>query len=99
MNLYNLSSCGQSRCDLEQVVGNDAPPNPAFEAIFAVVEAPIQAIGAFEDTDPSFDAMMVTTTTPEPTLSFMLFSLSRAMPGLGKDNSPDTHFLGLYLII
>ena len=71
-------------------MGNDAPSDPAFEAILTVVEAAIQSIDTFEDTDPAFDTMVITTPSSEPALSFMRYSLSRAMSRFGKDDPPDT---------
>jgi hypothetical protein len=80
-------------------VGDNAPPDPPFKAIFTVVETPIQPIATFQDADPPFDAMVVTSPSLEPTLPFMLCSLSRPIARFGKDDPSDAHLFCPSLVV
>ncbi len=70
-----------------QVVGDNAPANPAFESLLTMVSAAIEPVLAFDDADPTFDAGMESTATSEPALSFVLAASLRFTPGLGKNDA------------
>ena len=54
-----FSICGQCGSDDVQVVGDDAPADPSFEAFLAVVATAIQSMSSFRDTDPTFHTIVV----------------------------------------
>ena len=72
LNINNLSICGQHRSNDDQVVGNDTPADPPFEAFLAVVSTAVQPVPSFQDTDPSFHSIVVITASAEPTLALVL---------------------------
>src|SRR5436853_5937795 len=57
--------------DLVQIVGNDAPADPAFHPIRAVVAAAVEPMPALEPADAAFDAGAPIAATPEPTLALV----------------------------
>ena len=75
---------GEFACDDDQVVGNDAPPNPAFQTVFAPVGATIQVASALQSANASFDARSKTQRRSEPALPFLSFPPLAFRSGLGQ---------------
>jgi hypothetical protein len=67
----------------DQVSHQDAPADPAFKAIRAVIRTSAQLHGAFDDTDSPFNAIAEPLPFFEPDLFLVRFSLRRAMSALG----------------
>src|SRR5262245_40724766 len=57
--------------DGAQVVSDDAPADPAFHALLAMVATALQLVPAFQPTDPPFDAGPPVTTTLKPLLALV----------------------------
>src|SRR5215211_1830776 len=75
--------------DLRQVVGDDAPADPAAQPRRPVLPTPVQPIVALQDVDPPLDARPEAEPAPEPALALVLLPLPRAPPGLGQDDALD----------
>src|SRR5688500_380752 len=73
--------------DYPQIVGNDAPADPAFHPGSPVIAAPVQSMTPFQATDAPFDARPPIPPTSEPALLFVGEPLGRFCPGLGQDHS------------
>ncbi len=63
--LSDLSSDGP------EIIGNNAPTDPAIHAIITVIEAAVETEAAFEQTDAGFQARPPVATGPKPGLGFM----------------------------
>ena len=91
-----MCHCGT---DLGQVVGNDAPSDPSGEAIFAVIECPVETVLAFEHTNTSFDTGMEAAPSSEPGLRFVLRALSRFATWFGQDDTFDSLLLSVGFVL
>ena len=83
MNLNNRSSMSQLAAHHGQVVGDHTPADPAMKAILASVQAAIQTVLAFSNTDATFNADVPATTTPKPGLLFVAFSVAGLVAAVG----------------
>src|SRR5215212_1640579 len=77
-----------------QIVGENAPADPALHPIIAVVPAAIQPMPPFEPADASFNAGAPVPTTTEPALPLVRQSGRRFAPWSWQDNPCDTTLLG-----
>src|SRR6266498_5227355 len=84
--------------DDAQVVGDNAPADPALHAVIAVVATAVQLVPTFQPTDPSFDAGPPITTTLKPLLPRVRLARGGLPPGLGQhDTTYATLFGGLLI--
>ena len=60
----------------DQIVGDNAPTDPSFEAILTAISAASKSMLTLDNADPSFDAGMEASASPEPSLTLMLATLS-----------------------
>ena len=86
--ISSSSLCGGPRVQegrgAHQIVGDDAEPDPASDAVRAMVATASQAMPTFEHTDAAFAPDAPALAAAEPALSFMRASRRRFAPGRGK---------------
>src|SRR6266545_5024392 len=70
--------------DCPQIVGDQAPADPAFHPVVAMIPTAIQAMAAFEPTDASLNAGTPAASASEPVLCFMRSPLLRLRSWLGN---------------
>jgi hypothetical protein len=75
---------GQTQSGGGQVVGDHAPPNPAFHASPAVIQATGQMARPAQLTDPALDTVTETQAGAEPRLTLFAFTPGRFVAGLGQ---------------
>src|SRR5215218_4604060 len=75
--------------DLGQVMGDDAPADPATHPDFPVVPAAVQAVVALEHVDAPLGPRPEPEAAPEPALPFVLLPFLGEAPGLGQDDLLD----------
>src|SRR6266487_2488470 len=77
-----------------QIVGENAPADPALHPIIAVIATAVQPMPPFEPADASFNAGAPVPTTAEPALSLVRQSRRRFAPWAWQDNPCDATLLG-----
>jgi hypothetical protein len=89
---------GQVRTNVDEIVGDDAEPDPALHAVKSFVAATIQPVSLFENADAAFASRAPFLKLLEPALFLELFP-RRALGGVaGNRNAPHSHLLGLGFI-
>src|SRR6266540_2063246 len=73
--------------DGAQVVGDDAPADPALHAILAVIATALQLVPTFQPTDPSFDAGPPVAPTLKPALALVRLTCGRRATSLMQHNT------------
>src|SRR5262245_399506 len=82
------------------IVGDDGPSHPPMKAILSLIGASTQAMPPFQDTDPSFDAIVPVATPFEPSLLFIALSFLRFIARLGQNDLLDAQLAGeLFIVI
>src|SRR6266542_547434 len=79
--------------DDAQVVGDNAPADPALHAVIAVVATAGELVPTFQPTDPSFDAGPPITTTLKPLLPLVRLACCRRATALWQHHSSDAILL------
>src|SRR5215210_6963335 len=77
-----------------QIVGENAPADPAFHPIIAVVATAREPMTPFQPADASFDARPPVPTAPEPALPLVRPSCRRFAPWSWKHDPPHATLLG-----
>ena len=81
---------GQCVDNASNVVGNDAPTDPALETRPAMIETAIEATGTAQLADPAFDATPETLGGAEPALVFEAATARGRATGLGQTDVTHT---------
>ena len=71
MSCQEFLAVDQRLSDRVQVVGDDAPADPALHPVVAMVATALQLVAPFQSTDPSFDAGPPIPPTPKPALALV----------------------------
>ena len=80
-------------------MGKDAPADPPFHPILAMIATAIQPMAPFEPADPPFDPRTPVTATAEPALLFVGDAFGRFRTRFGQHPLLDATFGGVPLII
>src|SRR6266568_4845766 len=81
------------------IIGNDTPPDPAFQAAPAMIETTIQSARPAQVADPSFDAVAEAQRRPKPRLPFPPFAARRFVAWLGQADTAHTQSAQLALVL
>ena len=76
--------------DLEQIMGDHPPTDPAFHARLALIAAALQPMPPFEPTNAAFDTRTPVVPTPKPAIgadAFIEFSAAGRLVSSGKSSS------------
>src|SRR6266487_3769564 len=98
MSCQAFLAVNQRLRDGVQVVGDDAPADPAFHPVVAVVATAREPVPAFQPTDPPFDASPPVTPAPEPPLALIRLPRRGLMSGLRQYYAAHTVLLSDLLI-
>src|SRR3972149_3631121 len=84
--------------DGRQIVGDDAPTDPTFHALFAMRQTAVQVAGASQLADAAFDPIAEPLSGSEPRLLFVEAATVRLVAGLGQADPAHTQSQGLLLV-
>src|SRR6266511_1451982 len=89
MSCQEFLTVDQRLSDGAQVVGDDAPADPALHAILAVIATALQLVPTFQPTDPSFDAGPPVAPTLKPALALVRLTCGRRAASLRQHHTSD----------
>src|SRR3972149_9606813 len=88
----------QELSDGRQIVGDNAPTDPTFHALFAMRQTAVYVAGASQLADAAFDPIAEPLGGSEPGLLFVLAATVGLVAGLGQADPAHTQSQGLLLV-
>ncbi len=99
MSCQEFLTVDQRLSDGAQVVGDDAPADPALHPLVAMVATAVELVPPFQPTDPPFDAGPPVPTALKPTLPFIRSARRGLTTRLGQHDTTHTTLFGDLLIL
>src|SRR5512138_412396 len=98
MSCQGFLPINQRLGDGVQVVGDDAPADPALHPVVAMVATALQLVAAFQPADPPFDASPPVAALSKPALTLVCCARSCLARSLGQYHPAHTALPGQLLI-
>src|SRR6266508_2834546 len=98
MSCQEFLAVNQRLSDGAQVVGDDAPADPALHPLVAMVATAVQLVPTFQPANPPFDAGSPVTTALKPLLALVRLACCRRTASLGQHDTAHATLFGDLLI-